>query len=190
MPAAYLENLDVLRNVQRSHPMLIYQASRPFRARVRTDLTYDVLNPATVARLIRSAKPVLPELLAFTEARLRDVGWHAVADQYRPKRAAQIIEDVQRLSKSRKCLYILVRSEGMLINGLIELGGLGDLKPREQTRKTALFEKRWSFELRRLYPGTDFLWLAPVLLESATHALRTFQNERVATEAIVPFNDV
>ena len=158
--------------------MLIYQASRPFRARVRTDLTYDVLNPGTMARLIRTAKPVLADLLAPAEGRLREAGWDEVADQYRAKRAPAIIEDVQRLSKSRRCLFVLVRAESVLINALIELGGLGNCKPREQARRIALFEKRWSFQLRRLYPGTDFQWLAPALMDTATRALQEFQNAR------------
>ncbi len=189
VPAAYFENLDSFRNVQRSYPMLMYQASRPFRARVRTDLTYDVLNPGTLARLIRTAKPALADLLIPVENRLRDAGWDEVADQYRAKRAPAIIDDVQRLSKSRRCLFVLIRAESVLINALIELGGLGDFKPREQARRIALFEKRWSFQLRRLYPGTDFLWLAPALMESATEALRAFQEERLQSGETVPIGE-
>jgi hypothetical protein len=188
VPAAYFENLDALRNIQRAYPMLIYQASRPFRARIRTDLTYDVLNPGTMARLIRSAKAILPDLLANVETRLCQAGWDEVAELYRARRASAIIDDVQRLSKSRKCLFILIRAESVLINALIELGGLGNFKPREQARRTALFEKRWSYQLKRLYPGTDFLWLAPSLMSSATEALRSFQREKPVPEtAPAPF---
>jgi hypothetical protein len=168
--------------------MLIYQASRPFRARIRTDLTYDVLNPSTMSRLIRSAKVALPDLLANLETRLCEAGWVDVADLYRTKRASAIIDDVQRLSKSRKCLFILIRAESVLINALIELGGLGDLKSRERARRMALFEKRWSYQLKRLYPGTDFLWLAPSLMATASEALRSFQSEELIREtAPAPF---
>ncbi len=177
VPAAYFESLDAFGDVTRSYPMLIYQASRPFRARVRTDLTYDVLNPDTLARLIRNARPVFSELLAATESRLREAGRGQLADQYRTKRAADILEDVQRLSKSRRCLSVLIRAESVLMNALIDLSGLGTLKKKEQSRRTALFQKRWSYQLRRLYPGTDFLWLAPALMNASSDALRGFLNQ-------------
>jgi hypothetical protein len=173
VPGACLASPESYRDVKKAYPLLIYQASRPFRGRVRTELTYDFLNPETVARLARSAKPVLPELLAQTESRLREAGWPEVADQYKPKRAAEIIESVQSWSKSRNCLQVLIRDENVLMNALIGLGGLGGLRPKEQARRAALFEKRWSYQLRRLYAGTDFLWLAPHLLEVVTQALRS-----------------
>jgi len=66
VPAAYFENLENYRDTKKAYPMLVYRASRPFRARTRTELTYDVLNPATLARVFRSAKQCLPELLAST----------------------------------------------------------------------------------------------------------------------------
>ncbi|MBZ5609235.1 MAG: hypothetical protein LAP38_13310 [Acidobacteriia bacterium] len=182
VPAAYFDNLDAFQDVIRAYPMLIYQASRPFRARVRTDLTYDVLNPGLLTRLIRNARPGLTDLLAHTETKLREAGCDQVADQYRAKRAAHIIDDVQRLSKSRKCLFVLIRAESVLMNALIELGGLERLKPKEQTRRIALFAKRWSFQLRRLYPGTDYLWLAPALMDAATQALLSCQNQQPEPE--------
>ena len=35
----------------------------------------------------------------------------------------------------------------------------------------ASFEKKWRYQLRRMYPATDFTWLASELLETATQAL-------------------
>jgi hypothetical protein len=35
----------------------------------------------------------------------------------------------------------------------------------------ALVEKKWRYQLRRMYPGMDFTWLAPELLETAAQAL-------------------
>jgi hypothetical protein len=186
VPAAYFESLEAYRDVIRAYPMLIYQASRPFRARARTELTYDVLNPGMLARLIRNARPALIELLGTVENTLRQAGWNEIADQYRAKRATQIVNDVERLSKSRKCLFVLIRAESILMNALIELGGLGRLKRKEQARRIALFEKRWSYQLRRLYPGTDFLWLAPVLLNAASDALLSYQKEQAGTGAEAP----
>jgi hypothetical protein len=50
--------------------------------------------------------------------------------------------------------------------------GLGDLPPKMRSKKWASFEKRWNFQLRRLYQGSDFTHLAPVLLQAAEDALQ------------------
>ena len=182
VPAAYFEDLGKYSDVKRAYPMLVYQASRPFRVRVRTDLTYDVLNPEMLTRIVRNAKPGLGELLANAESRLTGAGLGAIAEAYKPKHAARILEDVQRLSKSRRWLSVLIRAESVLMEALVELGGLGTLTPREQDHRASLFEKRWSYQLRRMYPGTDYLWLAPALMEATTEALRSFNATGPATE--------
>lgn len=182
VPEAYFEKLENYRDTKKAYPMLIYRSSRPFRARMRTELNYDVLNPAALARVFRSAKQCLPELLARTEALLSDAGCYDLTHYYQSKRTTDIIDSVQRLSKSRRCLYVLIRSESVLMNALIELGGLGALSPRNQLKRIAAFEKRWSFQLRRLYPGTDFLSLAPALLDAATQALDEFLNRPAVPE--------
>src|SRR5579883_353256 len=185
VPALYFENLQRYRDTHRAYPMLVYRASRPFRARMRTELNYDVLNPAALVRIFRSAKQFLPELLAQTEPLLAAAGLNEITRYYQPKRAHNIIDAVQRLSKSRRCLYVLIRSESVLMNALIELGGLGTLRPKHQAKRIAAFEKRWTFQLRRLYPGADFLSLAPGLLHAATSALTEFLNRPAAEESPV-----
>jgi hypothetical protein len=184
VPAAYFQSLDSFRDVKRAYPMLVYQTARPFRGRLRTELTYDVLNPRTLLSLLRSAKFGLPELLDRVETRLSRAGWAELADQYHPRRAAQVLETVHKLSKSRKCLYLLVRSESVLVDALVELGGIGDLPVKKQFRRIAEFEKKWMFQLRRLYPGTDFLWLAPILLDAASDALMAFQRREQEPESV------
>lgn len=171
VPAAYFENLENFRDTKKTYPMLLYQASSPFRARMRTELTYDVLNPEMLGRVFRSAKQYLPELLAATELRLTDAGLADIARDYQPRRCTRIVDSVERLSKSRRCLYVLIRTENILMNALIDLAGLGALRAKEQMKRKAVFEKRWSYELRRIYPGIDCLNLATPLLEAATQAL-------------------
>lgn len=171
VPASYFANLENFLNTKTAYPMVIYQASQPFHGKLRAELTYDVLNPKTLAALFRTVKVGLPELLVNVEERLRTASLDMLASRYAPKRASEIVQSVQRLSKSRRCLYILIRAEALLVNALLELGGLGDLGAKEQARKTASFEKKWNFQLRRLYPGTDFSWLAPDLLNVATETL-------------------
>ena len=170
VPALYFSKPVRFRQWKTAYPMLVYQASRPFRGRVRTELTYDVLNPRSIAILFRRAAANLGPLLHRTEAQL-EAELEDVADRYLPRRAGEILQSVQRLSGSRRCLYLLVRGESALIDALIELTGLGSVSGRERVRRLAAFHKKWRFQLRRLYPGEDFSALAPGLLEAATQAL-------------------
>ena len=157
--------------------MLVYQASRPFRGKMRTELCYDVLNPTTMAAFFRTVRPLLGGVVETVKSRLQLEGACELAAQYEPARANAILQSVQKWAKSRRCLYVLIRAEGVLVNTLIDLAGLGALPERQRAKRLASFQKKWRFQLRRMYPATDFTWLAPELLEAATRAL-------VAGEAI------
>ena len=52
-----------------------------------------------------------------------------LADQYAPERTGAILNCVQKLSKSRRHLYVLIRGESVLVDALVHLSGLGDLAP-------------------------------------------------------------
>jgi hypothetical protein len=173
IPAHYFENARGFANVKTAYPMLVYQASRPFRGKMRTELSYDVLNPTTLAAFFRTVRPVFGDVLEATKIRLLSEDLSELAALYEPGRANAILQSVQKWSKSRKCLYVLIRAEGVLVNTLVELAGLGSLSQRQQARRVASFQKRWRFQLRRMYPGTDFTWLASELLDAATQALST-----------------
>ena len=171
VPALYFQNLERFSDWKSAYPMLVYQASRPFRGRVRTELTYDVLNPRLMAILFRRAKGNLAPLLEQTEAVLRAEGQAGVAAHYSSKRTLEIIQSVQRLSTPRRYLYRLVRCESALVDAVVDLSALGTLAAREQAKRLKGFRKKWQFQLRRLYPGSDFSTLAPALLDAATGAL-------------------
>jgi hypothetical protein len=171
VPAYYFANSQAFGNVKTAYPMLVYRASRPFRGKMRTELTYDVLNPKTLATFFRTVRPALAEVVEGAKSRLLAEGLPGLAASYEPHRAASILESVQRLSKSRKCLYVLIRAESVLVTTLIDLAGLGNLPIKQQARRMATFEKKWRYQLRRMYPGTDFTWLATELLDAATEAL-------------------
>jgi hypothetical protein len=173
LPAEYFEDAGKYRDLRTAGPMLVYQASPPFRGTKRAELTYDVLNPALIAMLFRRAKPHLAGLLAQAEGRLRAEGLAELADQYAPKRAAAILNCVQRLSKSRRYLYMLIRGETVLVDALVQLSGLGDLPPKLRAKRWAGLGKKWNFQLRRLYPGRDFTHLAAALLAAAEDALQS-----------------
>lgn len=171
VPSHFFADSRAFANVKTAYPMLAYRASKPFRGKMRTELTYDVLHPETLRAFFRSVRPVFGEVLDAVKARLLADGLAGLAALYEPRHAESILESVQKLSKSRRCLYVLIRAEGVLVTSLIDLAGLGSLPLKQQARRIALFEKKWKYQLRRMYPGTDYTWLAPELLEVAGRAL-------------------
>lgn len=183
VPTYYFVDSRAFFNVKTAYPMLVYRASRPFRGKMRTELTYDVLNPKTLATFFRTVRPALGEVVGAAKFRLQTEGLSELAALYEPSRSNSILDSVQRLSKSRKCLYVLIRAESVLVTTLIDLAGLGNLPVRQQARRMASFEKKWRYQLRRMYPATDFTWLASELLEIATAAL-TQTYEPVEPQAI------
>jgi hypothetical protein len=183
VPAVYFQRQERFRDWKSAYPMLVYQSSRPFRGRVRTELTYDVLSPQSMMILFRRAKGNLAPLLEQTETALRAAGYSEVAAHYSPRHAPEIIESVQRLSANRRFLYRLIRTESALVEALVDLSGLADLSVRERTTRLVTFRKKWQFQLRRLYPGGDFTGLAPALLDAAAQALLSFSESRLATES-------
>jgi hypothetical protein len=185
VPAIYFHNPERYGDWKAAYPMLVYQASRPFRGRVRTELTYDVLSPRLMAILFRRAKANLVPLLERVEAELRTGGRPEVADQYSPRRATEVIRLVQRLSASRRCLYRLVRSESALLDAIVDLSGLGTVSLKERTKRLVAFHKKWKFQLRRLYPGQDFSALAPALLAATTQALLSIRESHSESDSDV-----
>lgn len=178
VPSIYFKNADRYRDLKAAYPMLVYQASRPYRGRVRTELTYDVLDSESMSILFRRAKPNFASLLAKVDSELRASDMTDLALKYSPRHAMEIMKSVQKLSVSRRYLFLLVRSESMLVDALVELSGLGTFSAREQCKKMTTFRKKWRFQLRRLYPGGDFSVLAPILLDTATEALLSSDESR------------
>ena len=173
IPREYFRNVARFSDPKTATPVLVYQATPPFRGKKRSELTYDVLHPGLVAALFRRTKPALIDLLASVELRLRAEGFPDLARLYSPLRVATILHDIQRLSKSRRYFALLIRAEGVLFDALAGLNGLGDRSLRAQNQAWTTFAKRWTYQLRRLYPGCDFSNLSPPLLEAAAVALQS-----------------
>src|ERR1700689_424922 len=70
VPSHYFVDPRAFSQVKTAYPMLVYRASRPFRGKMRTELTYDVLHPKTVASFFRTVRPALGEVLEDVKARL------------------------------------------------------------------------------------------------------------------------
>jgi len=177
LPRAYFQRLEEFGDRQRANAILLFQATPPFRAKVRTDLTYDVLNPRTLEILARRARPGLTRSLTAVEAKLRSAGQIELASQYAPWRVSEILVSVQRLARSRRSLLSLIRGEGMLVNALVQLGGAPNISARKQKARMASFCKKWNSQFRGMCIGKDLSSLAPLILNAATEALASFQAE-------------
>ena len=171
VPSHYFVDPRAFGNVKTAYPMLVYRASRPFRGKMRTELTYDVLHPKTVATFFRTVRPALGEVLEATQARLHAEGLAELAALYEPsprQRHPGIRAEIEQKPE------VPLRSDPRRERAgdhADRFGRPGNLPVRQQARRMALFEKKWRYQLRRMYPGTDFTWLARELLEAATQAL-------------------
>jgi len=175
LPTAYFQSMDEFQDREKANAVLLFQATPPFRAKVRTDLTYDVLNPKMLELLARKSKKRLAHVLASVERKLSVADLFELAPEYAPRQAAEIVASVQRLARSRRCLLGLIRAEGVLVDALVQLGGAGDLSARKQRTRMASFRKKWNHQLRRMCNRRDFSALGPPILEAATQALASFQ---------------
>ena len=171
VPAACLLNSSVFEDTRFAYPMLVYQASRPFHGKGRADLTYDVLDETLMKRFYRRAKKKLGAVLADVVTQLQSDRREDLVRLYQPNRAEDIVAAVQRIRKSRGILFDLLVGECALVNELRQLAGLGGVKLREQSKRSASVFKAWNSHLRRLCPGRDFRCLASVLLDVAGAAL-------------------
>ena len=160
-------------------PMLIYQASRPFSGRPKTEFTYDPINPAAVAAALPSARVGLPSILRRTHRLLLAAGKSDTAALYKPSRARAILKAVQ---KTPRALRALLAAETGLVDEMIKFAEAGrelnrqlkanpQFQPRSLSRDAEAFTRSLEIRLRRL--GEEFLPLAPLLMVEATHALAT-----------------
>ena len=175
IPAIYFTETDRFATTRHAYPVLIYQASRPFRPKTRSDVTYDVLNQSMMASFFRMAKLNLGEILSAVVDRLRMEGRDELVKPYQPHRVAEIIASVQTRSASTSQLYDLLVGESGLISELLRMAGFGNRPPREQVKVSAALFKTWDFHLRRMCAGHDLRYLGPELFDVATAALLAHQ---------------
>jgi hypothetical protein len=169
--AVYFANTEQFAITRTAYPVLLYRASRPYRAKAKTDFTYDVLNQTMMASFFRIVKPNLGGVLSEVVERLSSEGRDELIRPYQPHRVPEVIAAVQKRSVSTSVLYDLLVGEGALVNELLRMGGFGIKSRREQARVSTTLFRNWDFHLRRICPGHDFRSLGPELFEIATNTL-------------------
>jgi hypothetical protein len=173
-------------------PLLIYASSCLHRPACRAELTADAIDPRTAETCYRSARRRLPSVLSRVNAYLREAGEPALAAQYAPENARQILAESRRLvSKLRRLLKI----EGMLIDELVAFGAAvrsASAQPGRANRRVARvvadFQRSFNGILRRLDSSGACLCLGSLLLIEATAALADLS--AAITERSIACSDV
>jgi len=169
VPQIFLSNPRVFEIPSLVYPILMYAASRPFRPKTCTDLTYDPLDNSWLTRFLKGCRRRLSPRLREIYARLDRKS--ALSRRYGPRSVAKAIKAVRRYKKSQALLASMVAGEAALVGDLVRLAGLARRTERERNQCVARFFVNFRKHLRPMCPGCNLTPLAPVLLDAATQAL-------------------
>ncbi len=165
-PARYFADMARFADRKTAYPMIVYQASRPFPGRPRTEFTYDLRDYPwcrdTLEASWRLCGRSVQRFLAVCEGRLYEAGELQLAHRYAPVWHEDILVAVQRKSKA---YADLLARESEIINAVVDLG---TLRTVEAINRFARIAGR---SLRKMHNKVDMRALAPGLLEVATAAL-------------------
>ncbi len=179
LPYVYFSEVERYADLASAYPLLLFQSTRPYSGRPRSDFTYDMVGPGSpgVARPW-AARPLAAELTRVQQLLLA-AGRKETARFYSSWRAPEILAGI---AKNPRLLNALLTGDAFFVDRLVrrgvearELAGTFATDPRKAVRKlvafaadfAALFHRR----LRRLYGGRDFVAFGSLLLVEATRAL-------------------
>lgn len=193
IPFGYFRNLDEYETTGSAFPLLVYQASRPFPGRPRSEFTYDVMEDRSLASFYYSAARGLPPLLSSVSAMLAAEGRHQAAAFYAPRNAANILSTVRR---NPHLIRALLAADAFFVRALIRLGLEGRrlsavlrddprIGVKELCYFTAGFVRSYHRRLRHLYAGRSFPALGAMILVEATAALTGAQGAGTPVSAVL-----
>jgi hypothetical protein len=174
LPRLWFSNPDRYAKLQDSHAMLVYQCSRPFVGKTRTEFSYEFQSPTSMRRFYKTAALALPEELARVHDRFFET---AHAAHYHPNSARQIVQAVE---KQRRFIDRLMAAESTIIECFIQFGVAGkEVRERitsrpadaaEQITKYAeAFSRALNYRVKRIHPTLDCSDLAlPLLIEASS----------------------
>lgn len=174
LPYVYFSSGDRWNDTEAAWALLVYSQSRAFTGRTRADLTWDVLDPRTLPRVVRSASFSLPDLLESVHNMLIADNRLALADDYRARRRSHVLKFVVR---DRKLMNSLLAAESFIVEEFVKFGSAcrtpsGEVRAARQLATYAsVFLKATQSKLRRLYRHYDFSGLLALLLIEATRVL-------------------
>jgi len=179
LPYAYFAEMDRYDDFDSAWPLLVYQASKPFSRRMRSEFTYDPMNPKSVSLAFSHAGRRLPGILETVEALLLRADRQQTAELYKPSQAKKIIAAVRR---GPHRFNNLLASDAHLVGALVNLANrsrkLGKELKADQNRATGKVShyvdslaKSVHIRLRRLYGGEGYPEFGSLLFVEATRAL-------------------
>lgn len=163
--AAYFRDLSSLDERFNAYTAIVYQASRPYFGKPRSDFAYDLRDfpwcKDTLEASWRLTGRHTQRVMAGLEARLREAGNEHLARRYSPVWHQDVLVAVQRKPKP---YADLLAKESAIINAVIDLG----TQPKAETvQRSANIINR---QLRKMH-GMDLRTLGCGLFEEATRAL-------------------
>ena len=181
LPYFYFRDPGRYENLGAAWPLVVYQATPPFRGKPRCEFTYDVMDCGSTRLLRRSTLRGLTATLERIRPLLIAAGRNKAARFYSPDEAPAILAAVTR---QPRLLNALLAADTFLVDALICLGLQGHAFREASTRDPAKaakalarfagdFVATFHRRLRRLYAGEDFLSLGTLLLIEATRALNS-----------------
>lgn len=180
----WVAGIERFHDVQSSHLVLAYLASKPFPGRRRTDFTYDPLSTRWIHNAFRGARGPLRRTLRSVHAALLAAGKPELAAQYHPDQAKFIL---QQAAISRNAIHSIIAAEAALINFILKFGM--DIRGAADAMSLAPllspFVKGLGIRLRRVFREEDLTWLGSVMILEATNALWSAQGNRPALETTV-----
>jgi hypothetical protein len=173
IPETYFRD-DVARYEDRDagYPLVAYEACRVCYGRPRTEFTYDVADPETMAAALRAIGRAMQDVLERIEKRLYQAGRPQLARRYAPVWHQDILVAVRRKPKR---MVRLLANEAKLINAAIDFGTmLASFKDQSQAARFAA-GKRYSHTagvaLRTIY-HMNMLELSPRVLDETARVLK------------------
>jgi hypothetical protein len=165
LSAAYFRDLARLEDRDRAYTMVVYQASRPFYGRPKTEFTFDVRDypdcQATLASAWKFVGRSMQSALALLAQRLEQAGRPDLAQRYLPVWHEDVLVTVRK--KPKRFVDILA-AESAVINAVIDLGtdpSAATINRSARAINTAL----------RSVMGEDMRRLGVEVLEEATRVL-------------------
>lgn len=189
LPYMLFSEPDRYGDFETAYPMLAYQAGRPFLRKGSPEFTYDVMNPESVQRALRSASSPLAELLQSAAALLAACGREAIAHRYRRLEPKALLEAVKR---SPRAFQSLLAAEACFVEEIIKFALEARLlreepaeAPRRLYRLVAQFTESLHQRLRRLYRGLSAVSLGSLVLLEASQALSRAHGTPAPLEALL-----
>jgi hypothetical protein len=189
LPYMFFSDLDRYGDAEAAYPMLAYQACRPFCRKSSPEFTYDVMNPESVQRALRSASVPLGELLQSASALLAESGREELARRYRKLDPKTVLENVKRAPRAFQSLLAAEASfVGEVIKLALEARSLREEPaeaPRRLHRLISQFTEALHQRLRRIYRGLAPVSLGSLVLIEANRALSLAHGFGAPLEAVI-----